>query len=211
MKYTLPLQDELFTVKMILDINGECHFKSRKEEVEQLIKAVVGSMLRVSKLNLSHTKFNKHIKPYWRYNKDTLNETHAMKEQAFYKWGDQGKRRESNNILFIEYNTAKKEFRREQRVAQYAYEYDMMKEIESEKIIDNHFLWYIFRKSMRQIDQKVIAPVRNEQGKLITDTEGIVNEWMLHNKKLLNIPENVEEYSEFYEYIASTVEELHRN
>ncbi len=41
-------------------------------------------MLRVSKLNLPYTNFNKHMKPYWRYNKDTLNETHAMKEQAFY-------------------------------------------------------------------------------------------------------------------------------
>ncbi len=59
-----------------------------------------------------------------------------------------------------------------------------MKEIESEEIIDNNFLWYIFRKSMGQVDQKGIAPVRNEQGKLITDTEGIVNEWMLHNAKL---------------------------
>ncbi len=56
MKYTLPLQDELFTVNQILDRNGECHFKSRKEEVEQLIKAVVGSMLRVGKLNLPSTK-----------------------------------------------------------------------------------------------------------------------------------------------------------
>ncbi len=81
MEYTLPLQDELFTVNQILDRNGECHFKSRKEEVEQLIKAVVGSMLRVSKLNLPYTKFNKHMKPYWRYNKDTLNETHGMKER----------------------------------------------------------------------------------------------------------------------------------
>ncbi len=70
-------------------------------------------MLRVSKLNLPYTKFNKHMKPYSRYNKDTLNETHAMKEQAFYKWRDQCKRRESDNIFFIEYNKAKKEFRRE--------------------------------------------------------------------------------------------------
>ncbi len=87
----------------------------------------------------------------------------------------------------------------------------MMKEIDSEEIIDNNFLWYIFRKCMGQIDQKGISPVRNEQVKLITDTEGIVNEWMLHNEKLLNIPENAEEYSEFYEYIDSTVEEIHRN
>ncbi len=71
--------DYLFTANQILDRNGGCHFKSRKEEVEQLIKAVVGGMLTVCKLNLPSTKFNKHMKPYWRYNKDTLNETHAMK------------------------------------------------------------------------------------------------------------------------------------
>ncbi len=65
------------------------------------------------------------MKPYWRYNKDTLNETHAMKEQAFYKWRDQRKPRERDNIFFIEYNKARKEFRREQRVSQYAYEYDI--------------------------------------------------------------------------------------
>ncbi len=40
------------------------------------------------------------MKPYWRYNKDTLNETHAMKEQAVYKWRDQAKPRESDNIFF---------------------------------------------------------------------------------------------------------------
>ncbi len=45
MTYTLPLRDEIFIVNHILDRNGECHFKSRKEEVEQLIKAVVGIML----------------------------------------------------------------------------------------------------------------------------------------------------------------------
>ncbi len=59
---------------------------------------------------------------------------------------------------------------------------------------------------MDQVDQKGIDPVSNEQSKLITDTEGIVNEWMLHNEKLLNIAQNVDEYSEFYEYIDSTVE-----
>ncbi len=46
---------------------------------------------------------------------------------------------------------------------------------------------------------------------MITDTEGIVNEWMLHNEKLLNVLENAEEYSEFYECIDSTMEEMHRN
>ncbi len=50
---------------------------------------------------------------------------------------------------------------------------------------------------MGHVDQKGIAPVRNEQGKLITDTECTVNECMLHNEKLLNIPENAEEYCEF--------------
>ncbi len=38
-----------------------------------------------------------------------------------------------------------------------------------------------------------------------------MNEWMLYNEKLLNIHENADEYSEFYEYIDSTVEEIHRN
>ncbi len=38
----------------------------------------------------------------------------------------------------------------------------MMKEIESEEIINNNFLWYIFRKSMGLVDLKGIAPVRNE-------------------------------------------------
>ncbi len=118
---------------------------------------------------------------------------------------------DTNNIYFIEYNKSKKEFRREKKVAQYPYKYDMMKEIENEEIIDNSFLWYIFRTSMVQVDQKGIAPVRNEQGKLITDTEGIVNEWMLHNEKLLNILQNAVEYSEFYEYIDSTVDKIHRN
>ncbi len=120
MKYTLPLRDELFTVNQISYRNGECHFKSRKEKVEQLIKAVVGSMLRVSKLSLCYTKINKHIKPFWRYNRDTLNETHAMREQAFFKWRDQVQPRESDNIFCIEYNKANKEFRKEQKVAQYA-------------------------------------------------------------------------------------------
>ncbi len=48
MKDTLPLQDELFISNQILDRNGECHFKSRKEEIKQFIKAVVDIMLRVN-------------------------------------------------------------------------------------------------------------------------------------------------------------------
>ncbi len=32
MKYTLPLQDELFTVNQILDRNGECHFKAERKK-----------------------------------------------------------------------------------------------------------------------------------------------------------------------------------
>ncbi len=36
-----------------------------------------------------------------------------------------------------------------------------------------------------------------------------MNEWMLHNAKLLNIPENAEGYNELYEYIDSTVEDIH--
>ncbi len=35
-----------------------------------------------------------------------------------------------------------------------------------------------------------------------------MNGWMLHNEKLLNIPENAEEYREFYKYIESTVEHM---
>ncbi len=50
-----------------------------------------------------------------------------------------------------------------------------MKEVESEEIIDNNFLSYIFRKSLSQVDRKGIASIRSEQGKLITDTEGIAH------------------------------------
>ncbi len=48
------------------------------------------------------------MKQYWRYNKEALNETHAMKKQAYCKWRDQSKPRESDIIVFIEYNTAKR-------------------------------------------------------------------------------------------------------
>ncbi len=104
----------------------------------------------------------------------------------------------------------KKDFRREQVETQKEYECSMMRDIEDEQYIDSKFLWYMFRRACGQNNNQAISPIKNENDELINDIDGILNEWMVNNNKLLNSPESAEEYSEFHDQVVKEVEKVYK-
>ena len=187
MKYTLPLQDELHVIEKIFS-NETCHYADKVEETNELAKALVGAILAVSKANLPYKRYNKHAKPYWRYEKDALNEAYSSLRHAYRQWKNTGRPRMPDSSIFSEYKNAKNNFRRLQRNAQAQYEDDMMQELENEKTVDSNFLWYLVRRATKQNGAPVVNPIVNDTGVLLTKTDEILEEWAGYYNNLLTKP-----------------------
>lgn len=69
------------------------------------MKAVTQSIQVVSS-RLPHSKYNKHVKPYWRFNKQVLKDTWIKKHKVYRNWKVCGRPR--HGIVFREYIEAKK-------------------------------------------------------------------------------------------------------
>ncbi len=90
-----------------------------------------------------------------------------------------------------------------------------MRDIDDEQYIDSTFLWYMFRTACGQNNNQAISAIKNEHDELINDElindiDGILNEWMVYNNKLLNSPESVEEYIEFHDQVDKEVEKVYK-
>lgn len=204
MKYTCPLQDELYVVNTILD-HHTCYYRDKVEETEEMIKAVIGCMQKISK-NLPHSKYNKHTKPYWRYNSQVLNAVVKEKRKTYKNWCQIGRPR-GDNTLFSEYKEAKRVFRQQQRSAQMQYEQDMIEEIENEKELNGNFLWYLLKKAKNNNGNRgtTINPIKSDNGNLVTDPKDIVSEWAAYYETLFQNSVGNAQYSEFHNEIECYV------
>ena len=208
-QYTLPLQDELYTIWQILE-HPICHYLNSKEETEELLKAVVGAIQEISRKNLPYTKYSKNVKPYWRYNKEALNGSHREKKNQYKKWCEVGRPR-GDSIVYREYKRAKKVFRQNQKQAQYEYEASMIDEIENEDNIDNNFLWYLFRKARNINDTKNVNSIRDDKGDILTDPNEIVQEWSKYFHQLFEEPEANTDDILFENEVKDVVEKCKRD
>ncbi len=72
-------------------------------------------------------------------------------------------------------------------------------------------LWYLFRKSKGQFNIASINLIMDDNGVLISEYVVIINECKKYNIQLLNSPEYVEEYDEFYHFVDEEVERIKRS
>ncbi len=86
----------------------------------------------------------------------------------------------------------------------------MRRDIYDEQYIDSTFLWYMFRRACGQNNNQAISPIKNGNDELINDIDGILNEWMVYNNKLLNSSKRAEEYIEFHDQVDKEVEKVYK-
>ena len=158
--------------------------------------------------NLPQAKFNKHVKPYWRYNRDVLNDAVKEKNKSYEKWCKAGRPR-GNCQIYLEYKNNKRVFRQQQRMTQMQYEIEMINELESEEDINANFLWYLFRKARNNNNQGgSVNPIRNEEGILVTEPELVLNEWALYYESLFRKQPGDSRYAAFHHDIDAQVENM---
>ena len=169
--------------------------------VETFVSKFVDQIKAVSG-NLKHSKFSKHLKPYW---DNSL--THLSKEskKARWDWVKAGRPRDSGDPIVIRYKEAKRTFMREQRLKSYAYEIECIKKLNESNEVDQKYFWYMINKRKRGVNK--VQPIQNDAGLLITDVDELRNEWNAYYNRLYTWGEN-EKYDESHRVlIENEVEE----
>ncbi|CAC5398172.1 unnamed protein product [Mytilus coruscus] len=145
--------------------------------------------------------FNPTTKPYW---SDEVKQAHKAKRLARRKWINQGRPRGVNFPSYVEYKSAKNEFRNRQRFAYSAYMINTNREIDETAECDVRLFWrLIFGLKSRKTNQ--ISEIRhhNRQCKY---PEDISNAFADFYSDVYTPTENATFDSDFKAYVTELVD-----
>ena len=163
---------------------------------------IVNSIAKVS-AGLPSTQFNQKLKPYW---SKSLKDLGKGKKDAFKAWVLGGRPRFAGNLLWENYKSAKRQFRKEQRRKQIEYETKQMQELENLEEIDSRFYWHLVNKS-RKVYHRKITPL-NIDGNMVTEPKLIVNCWKDYFQKLFTPTENNGYDANFKLYVENELQNI---
>ena len=190
--YTNPLSNE---IDMITDYFGVKDNPLGEHLDEASLSAIISSMVaamqRTSNNNMPKTQFSRKLKPYW-----NRNLTQLSKEEKRMMWiyRNHGRPTDPNHPVRIRYKAAKRKFVNALRSAKLEVEKSSSEEIVEKGEMDQRAFWYLFNKAKGVVSRK-IKPVRDKDGKLITDLVGILGRYGPYFKELLT-PTDMPEYDD---------------
>ena len=200
--YTDPLEVKLEGLLGDMDIpDGLCD--SQIPENNEIIKEKLETL--VSNLNeiilsqgekLPHTEFSKKLKPYWSRELTRLNKEN---KNARREWVNAGKPEDPLHPIKVQYKVAKNKFRKEQRLRQYEYELENLKQLNETQELDNKYFWYLVNKKRKCY--KETKSIQNNEGTLLTDVNDIRNDWNQYYKELYS-----NDYSDYDQTFRQNVE-----
>ena len=168
-------------------------------ELDNLISKLKNAIDYAS-CHLPQIRFDKRLKPYW--NKD-LTSLSKSKKQTRYDWIKQGRSKDPNNSTYIDYKESKRLFRKEKRRLQFEYKKKCMNELFQCQELDNRYFWYLVNRKNKR---KLCAPVKNEDGIMLTNPNDIQKEWNEYYKKLYTEPDNNMYDDDFRVYVERQLE-----
>ena len=162
-----------------------------------MIKDMTSAMVSIGN-TLLNNEFNRHIKPYWT---NELSELSDKKEKARKSWIQRHEENDRNNPAYDQLRDCKREFRRVRRIEIRNYSIKEMKELnESEEIDLAYFWWLVGRNKV-----KMVSPISNDAGEILTDPAEIQKEWNHYYKKLYSDSGGDDFDDEFKDHVSSQI------
>ena len=209
-KYTQPLEEKSLQILRKFGLNPEFVINLPEycgisfEKIDAMLHALIEAMITVGE-GLQHNDFNKHIKPYW--TEEVENAANKKDEKrAIYTRSSAFPNKDCTECE--ELKDAKREFRRLRRIAIKSYEVKEMNELNETEEIDSKFFWWL----ASQNKVKIVSPICNEKGEIITDPYEIQQDWNEYYKNLYTESEDEaakydEEFKVFVENQIPMIEE----
>lgn len=186
-------------------LTGEgCLASDIRDNIKRDVRHLECAIKDISR-NLPVTKYSKHLKPYWNRG---LTESVARKKSAWRRWVAAGRLR-GNDPIWLEYKGAKKQFRKEQRVAALAYETKYLDDVSKTQEIDQRSFWQLINKRRKQRNNQP-RPVVDKEGKTIRDFDNIVRVWGEYYGDLYT-PESGQYNHEFENFIDREIKDTDMN
>ena len=184
-KYTDPVD---YDFKLILDDMTVCEISPTN--IDDFLNRII-NVLRKAEKAIPVSKFRKNLRPYWC--KD-LSVMKRSKIDTYNAWVRAGKPRETNCVLKLRYNEARKNFCKKLKQLHREYEQSRIDEAVRSAEVDHSTFWKLLKKARNSGKVKVSA-VKNNSKKVVYSIEEILEVWRKHFSKLC-IPresENVDE------------------
>ena len=170
------------------------------EEIEDMMREMIKAMVEVGDA-LRGNDFKPNIKPFWNQRLDELSEATLTTQRQWLQNYDRSQR---ENDAFRAYKDSKREFRRQRRFEEREYDRDEMNKLNQSGEIDIRYFWYL----MGRHKLKLITPISNDDGQLLTDPEDIQKEWNKYYEKLYNEGPHEQYDDEFRDEIIVEVQRI---
>ena len=125
------------------------------------------------------SRFSKHLKPFWN---EELSHLKRTKVSDYRAWVGQGRPR-AENPFFIAYKTSKKEFSRRLRRLSIEYENAEIVKVSKMAEVSRNNFWCLVKRARGSNGVDSVA-IRNLDGKVVYESEDVLNVWRSHFERL---------------------------
>ena len=173
--YTTTLESLVQQYTRVVDIPSQCE-QWPTILINDVAENVVTMALQASESLVKPVpKQRKNPKHYWTKN---LTQLSKQKQSAWKVWTEHGSPRGPDNELWVSYQQAKKQFRREQRRAQTAKENEFLHELEHQATVDQRAFWSLLNGRLKQrTNPQGVQPFTLPDGTVLTDESEIREAW----------------------------------
>ena len=200
-KYTEPMEQKCYEIlvnhgydpSFILNLPEYCNLNC--EELDSIVKEMNTSMVSIGDTLLSN-EFNASIKPYWT---SELTKLGDKKDKARANWRRNHHEDDRENPAYEDLRDCKREFRRIRRIEIRNYNIKEMQDLNISEEIDQAYFWWLV--SRNQV--KVVSPISNDTGKILTDPTEIQKEWNTYYQRLYSDSADDDFDDEFRDYVSA--------
>ena len=174
--------DNCVELKELTSSNIAC-----KSDIDKMYKKIVKIIEDGNNACIKKSTFKPHIKPYW---SGELKTSHHTMRRCRRNWIAGGRIRDQNDLMYTQYKSRKREFRRLHRHLSAQHKNNILNDFELTSDIDSSAFWKLVNKKRQSKQNKTMQDMCFD-GKVYTTPEDINNGWrtyfcQLYSQSVLN-------------------------
>ncbi len=175
-----------------------------EQDIEEYYKCLIDTMLISSNKHVPKSKFERHLKPFWKAENYILKELHNSMRLRRAEWKREGQPRGYGFHSYTAYKDAKRQFRKKMRHLAQKAEHDFYTEIERAATVDQNKFWKLINSKRKKRGNSVYELKVN--GTVLRDPADIRLAWVDHFSRLYTEPTEIHDKTE-KQFIAAIDEE----
>ena len=180
-KFTEPADIRFDNIIRTTDFTNLNH-----DDVDSIIDEITTFLVSLDK-ELPRSKYKPYSRPYWN---ERLNHLKKEKVESFRLWKLPGHPRDNNSEIWLKYKLSKRNFRRELRNAQRAFEQKEVLDLINYAECDKNRFWRLVKRARNTKHSSTLA-IRNPAGRVVHEVDDVVKAWYDHFSTLCsNKPES---------------------